>query len=144
MTSTPSAHGLFCARARLAAVVILISTALAACGGGGGGDPDSGAISTVSPSGSGGTPPPNGNIEVAWTPPTTKVDGTALTDLAGYRFYLGRQSGRYSQIVSFNNPGLSRVVLENLQGGTWYVAMTSMRRNGVESDLSNEVAKATN
>ncbi len=143
--STTTAHGLFCARARLVGAAALLSVLLAACGGGGGGDPDSGAVSTGSPSGSGGTPAPSkGNIEVAWTPPTTKVDGTALTDLAGYRFYLGRESGRYIQTVAVNNPGLSRVVLENLQGGTWYVAMTSMRRNGVESDLSNEVAKSTN
>ncbi|MEL6215679.1 MAG: hypothetical protein AAFQ99_08385 [Pseudomonadota bacterium] len=143
--STTTAHGLFCARATLVGAVALLSVMLAACGGGGGGNPDSRTVSTGSPSGSGGTPPPtSGNIEVAWTPPTAKVDGTALTDLAGYRFYLGRESGRYSQMVSVNNPGLSRMVLENLEGGTWFVAMTSMRLNGVESDLSNEVAKSTN
>ncbi|MEL7310227.1 MAG: fibronectin type III domain-containing protein [Pseudomonadota bacterium] len=116
--------------------------AVAGCAGGGGGD--SVAATVEQPTAPGGGDNTSGSIELTWTPPTAKADGTALTDLDGYRFYLGRQSGAYDRTINADNPGLSRFVIDNLQSGTWFVAMTSVRANGVESDLSNEVAKNAN
>lgn len=120
---------------------ICVALALTACGGGAGnGDEIDMTIASTPPPASGGT----GNIEVAWTPPTEKADGSALTDLAGYRLYVGSNSGQYEDIYTVDNPGLSRYVVDNLEFGTYYVAMTAFRSNGVESELSNEVQKATN
>lgn len=135
-------------RSLLAGLAALGVLTLCACGGGGGGEP--GAATSQSPTpvsggnNSGGGNTGSGNIELAWTPPTTKADGSVLNDLAGYRFYIGRESGQYNEVISIDNGGLSRFVIENLQSGTWYVVMSSVRANGVESDLSNEVAKLTN
>lgn len=137
-------------RSLLAGIAVLGVLTLCACGGGGGGE--SGAATSQAPtpvsggnnSGGGNTGSSSGNIELAWTPPTTKADGSVLNDLAGYRFYIGRESGQYNEVISIDNGGLSRFVIENLQSGTWYVVMSSVRANGVESDLSNEVAKPTN
>lgn len=124
-------------------IVLYISIAtLAACGGGGSGGENS-AATTSQPA-----PPVSGsgssNIELAWSPPTSKTDGSALMDLAGYRFHMGRTSGEYDTTITVDNPGLSRYVIENLQSGTWYVAMSALRANGIESDLSNEVRKVAN
>lgn len=125
--------------------MLIVSAALSACGGGGG--------DTVAPSSTAGTPPatgtppPNtgtGNIQVSWTPPVEKTDGSALTDLAGYRFFIGTDSGDYADVLTVNNPGLSTYVIDNLPVDTYYVAMTAYRLNGVESDLSNEVIKTAN
>ena len=123
-------------------LVALASFVLIGCGGGGGGSDSPGVAST--PPGNNAPQPGSGNIELAWTPPTQKADGSSLTDLAGYRFYLGTQSGRYDQTITVETPGIARYVIDNLSSGTYYVAMTSYRQNGIESDLSNEVSKLAN
>lgn len=125
-------------------IALVFSAGLCACGGGGS-DTVAGSTSGNPPDTS--TPPPNngtGNIEVSWTPPVEKTDGSALMDLAGYRFFVGTDSGDYSEVLTVDNPGLSTYVIDNLPLDTYYVAMTAFRSNGIESDLSNEVVKTAN
>ncbi|MEL7023470.1 MAG: hypothetical protein AAGL69_06945 [Pseudomonadota bacterium] len=88
--------------------------------------------------------PPIASFEVAWTPPTAKTDGSVLEDLAGYRFYYGTTPGVYNQMTAVSNPGLTRFVVDSVPAGTYYVAMTAFRANGIESALSNEITKQAN
>lgn len=74
-----------------------------------------------------------GSVTVSWSPPTTNADGTALTDLAGYRIYYGRTPDDLESVAVVDNPGTTRSVIDNLSPSTWYFAMTSVDHAGLES-----------
>ena len=82
-----------------------------------------------------------GSATLSWMPPTQNADGTALTDLRGYKIYYGRIAGTLDQVVTLDNPGLTRYVIENLSPATWYFAMTSYNSQGVESNRSTAASK---
>lgn len=86
----------------------------------------------------------NGSTTLTWTPPTQNIDGTALTDLAGYRIYYGTTLGSYNNQIAVDNPGVTSVVVENLTVGTWYFVSTSVNSEGVESTFSNPLSRTIN
>jgi trimeric autotransporter adhesin len=86
----------------------------------------------------------NGTALLSWMPPTQNTDGSALTDLAGYRIHYGTSPGSYSETITLDNPGLSSYMVENLVSGNWFFAMTSLNSLGIESDYSMEVSKTIN
>jgi hypothetical protein len=83
----------------------------------------------------------SGSATLSWSPPTTRTDGTPLTDLAGYRIYYGTTSGNYPNKVTIDNPGVTTYVVEDLASGTHYFAMTVFDTAGVESARTNPVSK---
>lgn len=83
-----------------------------------------------------------GSATLSWNPPTQNIDGTPLTDLAGYRIYYGRDPNVLGRSVSITNPGLTSYMVENLQTGLWYFVMTSINSEGVESRRSEFVSKS--
>jgi len=82
-----------------------------------------------------------GQATLSWNPPTENADGSALTDLAGYKLYYGRNQSNLSQVVVLNNPGLTRYVVENLTQARWFFSMTSVNSEGTESLRSATVSK---
>lgn len=79
------------------------------------------------------------SVRVSWQPPLTNSDGTALTDLKGYRIVYGTQSGVYTGSVPVNGTGLATYTVENLQSGQkYYFAMVAVNAAGAESDFSQE------
>jgi hypothetical protein len=82
-----------------------------------------------------------GAATVSWMPPTEKIDGSPLLDLAGYRIYWGRTEHSYTQSVTLDNPGLTSYVVEQLTAGTWYFAATALDAAGMESRFSNVASK---
>jgi Putative Ig domain len=82
-----------------------------------------------------------GSATLTWLPPTQNEDGTALTNLAGYRLYWGPLSQSYTNSVAILNPGITAYVVENLPSGTYYFVATAVNASGVESDPSAEVSK---
>lgn len=82
-----------------------------------------------------------GSATLSWTPPTQNTDGSALTDLAGYRIYWGTSSGNYDNSVTINNPGVTTYLVENLAPGTYEFVSTALNSGGVESDYSNPATK---
>lgn len=81
-----------------------------------------------------------GAVTLNWNAPTTRADGTPLTNLAGYRVYYGRMSEIYDLKVRVSNPGLQTVMIENLKPGRWYFVTAAYDADGIESDFSNEVS----
>jgi hypothetical protein len=73
---------------------------------------------------------------ISWTPPTTNVDGSALTDLVGYRIWAGSTPDRLLPILSFDNSGMTSYALEGLSPGLHFFAMTAVNSQGLESALS--------
>jgi hypothetical protein len=83
----------------------------------------------------------NGNVTLAWQPPTENTDGSPIVNLNGYKIHYGTMSGSYDTVVSVNNPGVTRFVLENLAPGTYYFAIAAVATSGAESELSGEASK---
>ena len=81
-----------------------------------------------------------GSITLSWTPPSENSDGSALTDLAGYRLHYGSSSGTYTSTIALDDPGVTTYVIENLVVGRYYLAATSVNSAGVESVYSGEVS----
>jgi len=77
---------------------------------------------------------------ISWTPPTQNEDGTALTDLAGYRIYYGTTTGKYGEEVTLNSPGTTTYVIENLAAGKYFLVMTSVNSSGMESKYTPELS----
>lgn len=86
-------------------------------------------------------PVPQGSATLSWSPPTSNVDGTPVTNLAGYRVKYGQQASNLSETVSVPSPGITSVVIENLSAGTWYFAVSAYTTANIESDLSNLAQK---
>jgi len=82
-----------------------------------------------------------GSATLSWNPPTENSDGSALSDLSGYRIYYGKNAASPGQSVVVNNPGLTRYVIENLSPAKWYFTMTSVNSSGVESVRAPTVSK---
>ena len=82
-----------------------------------------------------------GSATLSWTPPTTNVDGSPLTNLTGYRIYWGPAAGTYPNSVTLTNPGLTSYVVTNLVPGTYFFAATAVNSLGAESGLSNAGTK---
>ena len=74
-----------------------------------------------------------GSATLSWIPPTRNIDGSVLTDLAGYHIYYGA-TAELGQSVTVANAGLTRYVMSGLIRATWYFAMTAYDKSGRESD----------
>ena len=88
---------------------------------------------------------PTGVATLSWTPPTTKEDGSALDNLAGYKVYYrsstdGTSPGSYSNQIVINNPGISTYIIENLLPATYYFVIAAFDSNGFQSSYSNEAS----
>ena len=82
-----------------------------------------------------------GSATLSWEAPTTNTNGTALTDLAGYRIYYGPSAEQLDHTVQISTVGLQTYVIEGLEPGKWYFAVMALAANGAESQLSDIVLK---
>ena len=74
----------------------------------------------------------NGSATINWTRPTTNTDGSALTNLAGYKVLYGTSASALTNVKQINNPATTSTSIAALQTGTWYFSVrafnTSERR----------------
>gem|GEM_PF-715447 len=140
-------------------LAVLCLCVLSACGGGGldlaalpGVDQGGGAPAAVADplppatesqlgGAAAGPAPAIGVATLSWTPPTTREDGSALVDLAGYKIYYGTQSGNYTEVVDVPTAGVTEYMIEGLAPGTYYFVVTAYDTAGNESPPSNEATK---
>lgn len=78
---------------------------------------------------------------LSWTAPTQNEDGSALTDLSGYKLYWGTTPGSYPNSVTIDDAGTTIYVVENLSAGTYEFVATSFNTAGVESRYSGSATK---
>lgn len=84
-----------------------------------------------------------GEANICWTPPTKNTDGSALTDLAGYRVYYGSSAATLDKVVQVPNPAATCQVITNLlDGSTWHFGVRAYNSKGVDSGLSNIPTKS--
>jgi nitrite reductase/ring-hydroxylating ferredoxin subunit len=75
-----------------------------------------------------------GSAELYWSVPTLNEDGSALTNLAGYKIRYGTSPGSLGQVLDVANPAVTSAKIEGLAAGAWYVTVASYTNTGVESD----------
>lgn len=78
-----------------------------------------------------------GSATLSWEAPTENADGSALTNLAGYRIYWGRTSGSYPDSATINNSSINVYVVDGLSSGSYEFVATSINTAGVESVYSD-------
>ena len=83
----------------------------------------------------------SGSATLSWTAPTQNTDGSALTNLAGYRILYGTSQSALTQTLQIANPGLTTCVIENLSPGTYYFAVRAYSSTGGESADSTVASK---
>jgi hypothetical protein len=84
----------------------------------------------------------NGQVHLAWDAPTTRADGTPLTDVAGFKLYYGPTSGTYAFVKDVGNH--TTFALSGLEpGGFHYITVTAYDSAGVESRMSDEFIVTT-
>lgn len=85
-----------------------------------------------------------GSATVSWDIPTTNADGSTLTDLDGFNVDYGRASQTYTRLKVVNDESLGFVLIEGLEPGTWFFAVTAFDLAGNKSSPSTEVSKVVN
>lgn len=81
-----------------------------------------------------------GDATLSWSAPTTYTNGSAMSDLAGFRVHYGSSPGSYAQQLDVGKVTTHKV--SNLANGTWYFAVTAYNASGSESAYSSEVSKS--
>lgn len=82
-----------------------------------------------------------GSAMISWTPPTTNTDGTALTNLAGYRIAYGTSPSALNTVANVPTAGVTSYTIDDLSSGTWYFAVTAYTSSGTSSAASSVVTK---
>lgn len=82
----------------------------------------------------------SGSARISWQPPTENVDDSPLTDLSHYRIYVGTVSRSYYRQIDVFDPSATTYDV-GLGPGEYYIAMTAIDADGMESALSNEVRR---
>ena len=84
----------------------------------------------------------SGSATLSWAAPSQNTDGSAITNLSGYRIYYGNSAASLGTMIQVSNPGISTYVVDNLPSGTWYFAVSAYNSAGIEGDRSTVGSKA--
>ena len=85
--------------------------------------------------------PSSGAATLSWAAPTVNVDGSALTNLAGYRIRYGTKANQLTQEITISNAGLTTYMVTDLPPATYYFAIQAVNSAGAESALSSVASK---
>ncbi len=90
------------------------------------------------------TPAPTvvGNAQLSWTAPTERENGDSLirSELSHYEVYYTSESGK-SDTIRVSDTASTALTVSDLEGDTYYFAMAAVDKDGIFSELSNEVPK---
>jgi hypothetical protein len=131
--------------------LVAAAALLASCGGGDSAPASGGSTTTpISGGGSGatagnaggaGNSGGTGSATLSWSVPVENTDGSAISNLAGYRIYHGTSAASLTDVIQVPNPGISLYVVDNLGAGTHYFAITAYNTDALESDQSAVATK---
>jgi Putative Ig domain len=81
-------------------------------------------------------PTATGTATLSWSAPTQNTDGSALTDLAGYRVHHGTSASTLTDVVDVPGASAAGYTWKQLAAGTHYFAVSAYTAGGVESSMS--------
>ena len=109
-------------------VLVSLAVAAVAC-------TDGGSAPAESPA-----PVSSGTATLEWSRPSSNEDGSALTDLAGYKVYYGHGAYTLDRVVDVRGATVSKAEIQGLEPGIWYFAIASYNSAGVDSAKSGVVS----
>jgi len=83
-----------------------------------------------------------GVASLQWAVPGSKVNGSPLDDLAGYRILYGRDSADLDQSVLITDPTMTSYQFSTLPSGTWYFAVVAVNACGLEGPATTLSSKS--
>jgi hypothetical protein len=81
-----------------------------------------------------------GSVTIDWVAPTKNTNGSALTDLAGFRIYYGTSPSSLTQLVQVSSSTQTTTTIGNLAAGTWYFGGVAYTTTGAQSTMSSVVS----
>jgi hypothetical protein len=84
----------------------------------------------------------SGVATLRWEMPPSKVDGSPLDDLAGYRILYGRSSSDLDRSVLISEPGTTSYEFTTLESGIWYFAVVAVNAGGLEGPPTVTTSKS--
>jgi hypothetical protein len=82
-----------------------------------------------------------GTAILGWSPPTKNIDGSPLTNLAGYVVHYGTSSAALTNKISVASASATGVEITGLSPGNWAFAVSAINTANVESPISPIVGK---
>jgi hypothetical protein len=73
-----------------------------------------------------------GVATLRWEAPPSKMDGSPLDDLAGYRILYGRSPDDLDNSVLINDPAITSYEFTTLGKGLWYFSVVAVNSGGLE------------
>jgi hypothetical protein len=83
-----------------------------------------------------------GVASLQWETPASKVDGSPLDDLAGYRILYGRSSEDLDRSVLIDDPVVTSFEFTTLASGIWYFAVVAVNASGLEGPPTTVATKS--
>jgi hypothetical protein len=83
----------------------------------------------------------SGVARLEWPAPVSKVDGSVLDDLAGYRILYGRDPEDLDHSVYIANPAAHSYEFATLDSGTWYFSIVAVNAGGEEGPATMPAMK---
>jgi hypothetical protein len=79
-----------------------------------------------------------GKVDLSWTAPSTRADGTYLpvNQLASYRVYRGTTIGNMAPLVDLEGSSNTEYTVTGLPSGSYYFAVSAFDTDGIESGFS--------
>jgi hypothetical protein len=114
--------------------ILAVTLTIAACDGGPAATATGGASAPVTSSDNVGA------ATLAWVAPSKNTDGSALTNLAGYRIYYGTRADSLTEVIDVPTIGATDYVIGNLISGTYYFSIRTYTSAGTESAPSKIVS----
>jgi hypothetical protein len=81
------------------------------------------------------------SVNLSWTPPSTRTDGSylPLTELSGYRVYMGRSSTDLTPLVDLDDDSSTQHTVGDLPAGDYYFSISVFDIDGQESSHSQVI-----
>ena len=83
-----------------------------------------------------------GIAALQWEKPASKVNGSPLDDLAGYRILFGRSPEDLDHSVFIDGASVTTYEITSLDPGIWYFAIAGVNANGLEGPPSTAAMKS--
>jgi hypothetical protein len=84
----------------------------------------------------------SGVASLQWERPPSKVDGSPLDDLAGYRILYGRSTDDLDRSVLISDPARTSYEFSSLANGIWYFAVVAVNSGGLEGPPTTVASKS--
>ena len=84
----------------------------------------------------------SGVASLQWETPPSKVDGSPLDDLAGFRILYGRTAEELDRSVLIPSPTTTSYEFATLDPGIWYFAVVAVNAGGLEGPATTPAQKS--